>query len=290
MEQLIRVPSEPDNGTVLPYRTGLHQRSVHTFEPVQMENKLNERNIKPRVENIFVLLDQTEAMSAQYRGIPLSEYVKEITRRILRTLPMNIFSEQFYVFDDRANESASVQMSRDEVLTHSNTLEGFAVIGTRDLAKAVDKLTEKISGMKTRSAVVLVTSWDQISDDVVESVMRLRQSQHSKSGFVVKGTIEDWTSSNDEGVCIYVVGVGNRMSRTILDGPETCGFSIAGDKIAQPRDTAHFVERAFYLDPADSDGDGIYDYLDRCPATTPGRIVGYDGCDRFEELEGVNGK
>jgi hypothetical protein len=53
---------------------------------------------------------------------------------------------------------------------------------------------------------------------------------------------------------------------------------------------AHFVERAFYLDPADSDGDGIYDYLDLCPATLAGKIVGYDGCDRFNTVDGVSSK
>jgi hypothetical protein len=52
----------------------------------------------------------------------------------------------------------------------------------------------------------------------------------------------------------------------------------------------HFVQRVLYKGPADSDGDGIYDYLDGCPNTSIGRIVDYFGCLRFAASEGVINK
>lgn len=290
MEQLITVPREPDNANVLPYQTGLHQRSVHTFDPVRMEEKIVERHIYPRVENVYLLLDQTPSMSLEYRGVSQYKYAREITRRLLRTLPEKTFTEYLYLLDDRPLEGQSEELDRAQILSNLNIKHGIAGIGASNLAQAIDKITEKLALHDSRSAVVVITQWDQISDEVNEAVMRLRQSQHLKAGFVVKSGIENWTSMNDQGVCFYVVGVGNRMSRTVLDGPESCGFSTSADKVAQPRDMAHFVERAFYLDPADSDGDGIYDYLDLCPATLAGKIVGYDGCDRFNTVDGVSSK
>jgi len=49
----------------------------------------------------------------------------------------------------------------------------------------------------------------------------------------------------------------------------------------QPREMSYFVEKILFSGPADSDGDGIYDYLDECPSTTPGRVIGRNGCARF---------
>ena len=288
MEQLITVPTEPENARVLPYQTELHQRSVHTFDPVELKERLVERHIHPRVENIYLLIDQTASMDQEYRGITLGKYAEEISRRLLRTLPEETFNESMYLLDDRPLEGSPSGSDRTQTLSNLNMKYGVAGIGTNDLAHAIDKLAEKLAMHKDRSAVVLVTEWDQISEEVNQAVMRLRQKQHSKSGFVVNSGIENWTSINDQGVCFYVVGVGNRMSRTVLDGPESCGFSTSADKVAQPRDMAHFVERAFYLDPADSDRDGIYDYLDRCPATLAGKIVSFDGCDRFNTVDGVS--
>lgn len=290
MEQLITVPTEPDNARVLPYQTELHQRSVHTFDPVQLQEKFIERDIRPRVNNIYLLIDQTASMDHEYRGITLRNYAVEISRRLLRTLPDKTFNESIYLLDDRRQEGSPSGSDRTETLLKLNMKYGVAGIGTNDLALAIDKLAEKLSKRNNRSAVVLVTEWDQISEEVNEAVMRLRQKQHSKSGFVVKDGIENWQNINDQGVCIYLVGVGNRMSRTVLDSPESCGFSTSADKVAQPRDMAHFVERSFFLDAADSDGDGIYDYLDRCPSTLTDKIVGYDGCDRFNTVDGVFSK
>lgn len=290
MEQLITVPAELDNARVLPYQTELHQRSVHTFDPVQLERKLVVRHIQPRVENIYLLLDQTVSMSGEYRGVALSKYAKEITRRLLRTLPENTFEEYLFLLDERREQGSALLLEREQALSNLELNSEIAAIGTNDLATAIDELTKKLSEQEERSAIVMVTGWDQISDDVSNAVMRLRQNQQTNAGFHVRGGVENWSSSNDQGVCIYVIGVGNRMSRTVLDGPESCGFSTSADKVAQPRDMAHFVERAFYLDPADSDGDGIYDYLDRCPSTVPGKIVGYDGCDRFMVVRGDSDK
>ena len=91
------------------------------------------------------------------------------------------------------------------------------------------------------------------------------------------------TTSQEQrsGVCLYTVGVGNRLSRTRLDTVDSCGHSVAADKVAQPRDMAHFVQNILYKGPADTDGDGIYDYRDRCLNTHAGRIVDYSGCPRF---------
>jgi hypothetical protein len=33
------------------------------------------------------------------------------------------------------------------------------------------------------------------------------------------------------------------------------------------------------------DGDGIYDYMDKCPNTEKGRLVRFDGCYRFGAMQ-----
>lgn len=293
MEALVSVPTKADSARIQPYQTNLHQRSIHTFDAVDLSTKLVEQNIKPRVKNLLVLVDQTDQMSSQYRGIELSQYTQEITRRFLRTVPKDVFAGGLFVLDNRATSVAEPNLDRFELQSALDALvapQYLTPIGTADLAVAVDNLSQKIAASESPSAIVLVTSWAQINPQVAEAVMRLRQHQQFRSGFSVQDQIKPWGSRNDDGVCVYVLGVGNRMSRTVLDEADTCGFSAAADKVAQPRDMAHFVERALYLDPADSDGDGVYDYLDKCPGTVGDRIVGYDGCDRFAGLVGEHYK
>src|SRR5690606_13799381 len=39
--------------------------------------------------------------------------------------------------------------------------------------------------------------------------------------------------------------------------------------------------------PSDEDGDGVVDSRDRCPGTSPGTIVGADGCELDSDGDGV---
>ncbi|MBW1771673.1 MAG: OmpA family protein [Deltaproteobacteria bacterium] len=84
-------------------------------------------------------------------------------------------------------------------------------------------------------------------------------------------------------VCIYSVLVGNDLagSETMVKIAKAgrCGFTINAADTASPAQMARYVERVFFKGGfLDSDGDGVPNNSDLCPATPKGVKVDKDGC------------
>jgi OOP family OmpA-OmpF porin len=296
MERLVKVPSQLDLATIDSYKTDLHRQSIQIFNPISMDNRVAKLRLEPRVENLFFLLDQSAALSEKFRGVSTRLYAREMVRRFMETMPEKNYSGALLLYDHQAKANRqALQLTSYTAADLRKALvkPGLMQLINRDsLPMAIDQLSELISQTEGSSAVILVTSWAKIDRDMERAVMRMRQSSRFVGGMQISGSGPEpipW-QGHQSGVCLYTIGVGHQLSRTRLETFDSCGYSIAANKVAQPRDMAHFVQSVLYKGPADSDGDGIYDYLDRCPNTSIGRIVDYFGCLRFAASEGVINK
>lgn len=294
LERLVDVPAEPGLTRVETYNTELHQQSIHIFNPVALDNRVKQLHLQPRVDNLFFLIDQSPALSGEFRGVDTRFYAREMVRRFARTMPQQSYSGAALIYEHNPNS----QRSRPELTRYSNADLEAALkspgsmqrLESDSLAMAIEQLSGMISSVEGSSALILVTPWAQVDESVERAVMRLRQRSRFETGLSVIDASPEaspWQGSQS-GICLYTLGVGNKLSRNRLETVDSCGFSVAANKVSQPRDMAHFVQTVLYKGPADSDGDGIYDYLDRCPNTSPGRIVDYSGCLRFAANEGGN--
>jgi len=278
LEQLIKVPAKAKPATVGSYNTKLHQRSIHIFDPVSLEHRVSELRLEPRVDHLFFLIDQSLALSGEYRGVEARLYAREMVRRFVRTMPNRPYSGAILIVEQQLKTIDAPELhignyTVEEIEQALDAPDSTYRVDVSSLAAALDQLTQLIHRTQGRSAVILVSSWSQIDLEVEEAVMRMRQRAREGKGI-------KW-HTGQSGVCFYTLGVGNRLSRSRLQTVDSCGYSVAADKVAQPRDMAHFVQRVLYKGPADSDGDGIYDYRDRCSNTPANRIVDYSGCLRF---------
>ena len=91
-------------------------------------------------------------------------------------------------------------------------------------------------------------------------------------------------------VCIYTVLLGNDpKGKATMDGitkAGECGFATDADTLLAANSMSDFVTNIFLakgtlpkkMAPKDSDGDGVYDHLDKCPNTPRGIKVDSDGC------------
>ncbi len=286
-ERLINVPVKSELTTVENYSTELHQRSIHIFNPISLDSRVTELRLEPRVDHLFFLVDQSTALSDEYRGVETRLYAREIVRRFVRTMPDQTYSGALLIYDQQLKpRSRGVQLSEyspEDIDQGLNTATLLNRIETTSLAAALNQLSQLISQTSGTSAVVLVTSWSQIDIEVEQVVMRMRQrGRYAGGSEVIASGLESIPWKDDRsGVCFYTLGVGNLLSRTRLEKVDRCGTSVAANKVAQPRDMAHFVQTVLYRGPADSDGDGIFDFQDLCPDTSAGRIVDYSGCLRF---------
>jgi OOP family OmpA-OmpF porin len=293
MERLVKVPAQSGLATVGNYNTELHRQSTHIFNPISLDNRVAKLRLEPRVENLFFLVDQSAALSKDYRGVPSRLYAREMVRRFAETMPENTYRGALLVYDQQVKSNRPpLQLTSYTAADLEKALvisESMQLINSDSLAMAIDQLSELINQTEGSSALILVTSWTQIDRNVEKAVMRMRQRSSFSDGIQITDSgLESTTwQGRQSGVCLYTLGVGNQLSRTRLETVDSCGYSVAANKVAQPRDMAHFVQTVLYKGPADSDSDGIYDYLDRCPNTSSGRIVDYSGCLRFTATEGV---
>jgi len=283
MEAVLKVPTETSSLGVEEFDIQTSKRSIHLFSPARLDREAKEQLLEKRVDNLFVILDINESKTT-YRDIPINIYAREIFRRFNRTIPhTKLFGGVWRL----GTELPVLRIRPYQPTVIENELdigETLPSIGSTDLAEAIDNIAKISNQHPGKNALLLVTSWSQIDDDVVDSVKRFRQYGEANAGFSVIPAKSNW-NSHGSGNCVFTIGIGNSLSRSRLDEADLCGTSVAGDKIAQPRDMEAFVRKMFYLAPRDTDGDGIFDYVDECPHTELGRVVSRRGCPRFAEAE-----
>ncbi len=291
-ENLVHIPEHAHMAKVDEYDTSLHRQSVHIFNPMPIDNRVTQFRLAPRVEHVIFIIDQSSALDTTYRGLDTRFYAQEVVRRFVKTMPNQRFSSTVITYKDALNPQLfaplDARFSVNTLFPHE--LEQSLAKDRADqhievptLSVALDFVSELVGNLPGPSAVVLVTAWSQIDASVEQAVMRMRQrvTFGDKAHVVLpESAAITWPQSN-AGLCFYTIGVGNSMSRSRLESADSCGFSSAVDKIAQPITMANFVQTVLYKGPADEDGDGIYDYQDRCPETLPGKIVDFSGCPRF---------
>jgi len=279
IERLPDVPKDLTLSKVQPYSLDTHQRSIHRFEPVSVNERVHELMLQPRIENLLVLYIDPE-VEAEYRGIPKKVYAQEIFRRFNLTIPRTPLQGGAWTLGP--NEEGTPKRAYQSLHLQHELDKEFLLpqIGAESIAGAIDRLSDHASALRGRTGLLLLLDWGQIDRSVIDAIARFRQRGEYGRGFEVVPEVNHWQSEAAR-TCVFAIGLGNAYSRTLLDQVDSCGVSVSADQIAQPRDMAHFVEEMLFIGPADSDGDGIFDYMDKCADTAEGRLIDQYGCLRF---------
>ena len=278
-ERLPAVPKDSTLAKVQPYTLDTHQRSIHRFDPVSVTVRAESLMLQQRLNNLLVLYVEPD-VEENYRGIPKPIYAQEILRRFNLTIPHLPLSGGVWTLG--LGEAGGYRTAYQALHLQHDLDRSFELpkIGAETLSDAIDKMGVYASELKGTTGLLLILEWDQIDNSVVDAISRFRQRGEYAKGFEVMPDIDTWKSTSER-TCVFAIGIGNAYSRTLLDQVDKCGESVSADQVAQPRDMAHFVEKVFYTVPKDSDEDGIFDYVDKCPATPADRIVDQFGCLRF---------
>lgn len=295
-ELLVKNPEKNDTSVIQEYNTSTFKHPVALFNPISLNRKVAEQKLLLRTQNVIFIVDNSSKMEGNYRGYSKKGYSSQVYKRFINSMPILGLQGEAYSYTDgrqsglwgsgsqwadtfaswgssknQATETIGKQAFRElnqEFVTEAVTSDGRLVqIKASDLASMLTKLAEELPVPQSPTSLVVITNWDNIDQNSVHAMHLLRQK-----------------FSNGSGLCVYTVGVGNTYSRTRFDQVDQCGHSVSADRIAQPREMSHFVERILFYGPADSDDDGIYDFLDKCPNSKKGRIMKFDGCYRFESM------
>jgi len=290
MEPLVSVPESESQARLEGYDLSLHQRSIHRFDPVRIAEKVNAQSLEARVANLVVLVDGDLA-DTEIRGVPTEIYTREIIRRFLKTVPDNAFDILLASVGTSDGKSAGPTWSRktETGLSQLAAAEPLPALNQSSLAGALEALSAALDQHAGASAIVVFTEWNNIDRTVVDAISRLQQYSQGEAGEKIMAEVEPWSMpSLNAPSCVHLIGLSNYLSRTPAN-MVNCGLSKAADAISQPADMAFFVEQILYKGPRDSDNDGVFDYLDKCPNTSEGRIVDFSGCTKFSSVKPLKG-
>lgn len=239
----------------------------------------------PKVDSFLVLIDRSQSMEAKHNGQSKYAIAKEVVRRMNHTLPGFDFEGGLRAFGKGSccgdDETAMLYgVGRHNTAELDQALMGITSAGgNTPLILALNSAGSDLQAAKGPLALIVVSDGENQGKAAVAGAQALKNSFGDR-------------------LCITTVHVGDDPA-----GAETlnqiaaaggCGFATNADRIMSADGMAGFVEKVFLAKVAkpapvrlDSDGDGVYDDIDKCPNTPKGAPVDSVGCPLDSDGDGV---
>ena len=254
---------------------------VAPFTPYDLDSEYRTGKYIPKVDNFIIILDASSSMDIAYKGEVNkghSKFVvaKDLVSRMNNTMPEMDIKGALVTFGNpilkplKKSEivygpTTYTRAGLGDALNLIGSAKGNSPAGTA--LKDTNYILETTQG---RNAVILVSDGEKL---INEPLMKVRE---------LKRMFGDRT-------CFYSVWVGNNLKGkeylNKLAREMRCGFTTDADSIASSDNMANFVKKVFLDDGGaqDSDGDGVYDHLDKCPGTPKGVEVDEFGCPKITD-------
>ena len=247
---------------------------VQTAQPLFSPYALETDQYEPKVDNFMVILDKSSSMSWKYNGQKRLTIAKDFLSAMNQTLPEMKLNGALRTFGTSG-------FGKPTALFYGPTeysRKGFQgaldaaqrPMGRSPLGAAITAAAGDLKKSQGQIAVIIV------SDGADMDTTPITAAKNMKAQF-------------GDRVCIYTVLVGDDpageklMKQVAAAGG--CGFSVRADGFKDSGDMGDFVKKVFLAEivtpvakPLDSDGDGVPDYLDKCPNTPKGATVDARGC------------
>ena len=251
---------------------GCAGQQARTIPPFKTTN-LTAAGYDRRVDSFVILFDASSSMASRSMGLVKLETAREFVKRLNVILPDLGYQDAFISFGHHKAVS-NKHTVRHHGLKRYTTAELDRSLssvtragGTTPMAKAIDANRVLLDQVPGKIAVVMISDGLDMGAPVLEAAARARE----KFG---------------ERLCVYPVLVGDdpagRQLMQSLARTTECGFFTQAEETLDGAAMAAFVTRGFLTaktaGPKDSDGDGVYDHLDRCPDTPRGTLVDAQGC------------
>ena len=262
-------------------------KAVSTFNPIDLNPKIQGGQYAQKVDNFVVILDKSGSMGDLYKGQKKLDYAKDMVCRMNQTIPdlmltgsLRVFGK-IAIFSNKFTELTWGPAAYSKMgLRDGLSKVGFSV-GESPLNVALDAAAQDLKSAKGNIAVIIFT-------DANKEVMNYK---------AVKKAAINLKNQYGNRICLYTVQIGkDAEAKKLLEQVAQegqCGFCTNADQIASGAGMAGFVEKVFLqkvevveevvvvVKPApcaDGDGDGICDKDDQCPNTPKGAKVDYRGC------------
>jgi OOP family OmpA-OmpF porin len=254
------------------------QAAQNAFKAYDFNPQLKAGQYRQKVDNFLIILDASGSMAECYKGQPKVTLAKETVNNMNQTIP-----DLYMVSGLRAFGKIRSAFSIENELVYGPALystagvnEGLNAVrragGFTPLAAAISYGTEDLKTSQGKIAVIIFSDAKEVGNEPVLAA-------------------KDMKNQLGDRVCIYTVLIGNDLEgKKIMDQiaqAGMCGCAVSADSLDSGQSMADFVEMVFLVKCLDSDGDGVYDYLDQCPNTPKGVKVDAKGCPLDTDGDGV---
>jgi hypothetical protein len=167
------------------------------------------------------------------------------------------YTKQDYleIINDRIMKTIPIDMELNK------TVVSFGGVNQKLFPQVIMDVAVLIRKLSGKATILVLSDWSQINNFSKNSVEKLAHE-----------------FSNE--LCVNMVGIGNVHQNNTLTDWSSCGQQVSADSISTPIRMADFVRKLLFSEPSDSDSDGIYDYMDKCPETKKNTVINWSGCQR----------
>ncbi len=245
----------------------------------------NADQYSPAVDNFLVIIDASGSMDENYRGNKKFIIEKTLVDRMNQTIPElgQKCGLRFFGHDESSPKASAL-------------LYGMSTYSTAQFGKSLNKIKgawgESPLNVAINAAGNDFASLSGTKALIVISDAKGMVSETSKAIDAAKLLKKKFGSS----LCIYPILIGNDAKGTSfmkkLAEVGGCGFFSKADDLLTSAGMAKYVEDVFLSmekKPVlkDSDHDGVYDNIDKCPGTPENVAVDADGCPFDSDKDGV---
>jgi OmpA-OmpF porin, OOP family len=231
----------------------------------------------PKMDRFEVILDSSASMEGNYLEREKFYWAQEILHRIFETvpdLPMDAGLRTFghgSCFPD-VNTILHRNLMPYDQKSMLSAIDGIPCIGGNSrLDSALEAAMTDLAGKGGKNGVIIVSDGKEMG----QLPLPAAQSLVARLG---------------PETCIHTIQIGDDpvggKLLSDLSGLTPCGVSVNADALVEASGMAGFVEKVFLSKMKDSDGDGVYDGIDRCPDTPKGVPVDAYGCPIVKDSDG----
>ncbi len=256
------------------------------FKKTSLEKDFFMGKYVPKIDNFIIILDTSSSMGVPYENKPFEGYTKlsvakDFIKRMNDTVPEMKIKGAIQTFGNKVTPQTETVYG---LTTHTRSgleqsLNGIqvSVEGNSPAGVAIDATSKLLSRVEGRNAVIFLSDGERLEDNPFMKVRALRERYGVNT-------------------CFYSVWVGNKpegervMKR--LAQEMQCGFSIIVAETLSKEAMDSVVKQVFLATSGsiqgDSDGDGVYDDADMCPATPRGVPVDNRGCPLVQKRSRID--
>ncbi len=263
------------------------KQPVSSFKSHDLNKKVKAGYYSPKVDNFVILLDTSYSMREPQKGFwgqSKLDFAKEIASHMNQTIPDFKLKAGLRIFGQGTGFSTAGKTNLVYGLTTYSEPELENIIAkikktgwNSPMSTAVDASDKDMAALKGKTAFILLSDGRSDNKKPVKAAKALKERL-------------------GDALCIYPVMIGDHPDGVYIMEEIAkacgCGFFVKAEEIASPDSMADFVTRVFLnmektITPKDSDGDGVPDFLDKCPKTPKGVKVDANGCPLDSDGDGI---